>query len=131
MHICNHTVPPLPQIDDHHLFVQSLPPRTATSLHTIATTTKYNHNHHHHTVPVAMCSYSSVCTLVNALVLQGKTPPSCTVSKTILGTSMEAGCSDQMQLAQGHLNADLALVHLHLVLHPNHIQCKLQYTMVI
>ena len=31
--------------------------------------------------------------------------------KTILGTSIGAGCSKQMQLAQGHyLNADLALV---------------------
>ena len=31
--------------------------------------------HYHHTVPVAMCAYSFVHTLVNALVLQGKTPP--------------------------------------------------------
>ena len=29
----------------------------------------------HHTVQVAMCAYSFVRTLVNALVLQGKTPP--------------------------------------------------------
>ena len=97
------------------------------------------HNHHHHTVQVAMCAYSFVRTLVNALVLQGKTPPAqvaagdddhdCKWSifaswwkekhhqrklhsvKTILGTSIGAGCSNQMQLAQGHhLNADLALV---------------------
>ena len=99
----------------------------------------YIYNHHRHTVQVAMCAYSFVRTLVNALVLQGKTPPAqvaagdddhdCKWSifaswwkekhhqrklhsvKTILGTSIGAGCSNQMQLAQGHhLNADLALV---------------------
>ena len=30
---------------------------------------------YHHTVQVAMCAYSFVHTLVNVLVLQGKTPP--------------------------------------------------------
>ena len=30
---------------------------------------------YHHTVQVAMCAYSFVRTLVNVLVLQGKTPP--------------------------------------------------------
>ena len=84
-----------------------------------------------------MCAYSFVHTLVNVLVLQGKTPPAqvaagdddhdCKWSifagwwmekhhqrklhsvKTTLGTSIGAGCSNQMQLAQGHhLNADLA-----------------------
>ena len=76
-----------------------------------------------------MCAYSFVRTLVNALVLQGKTPPAqvaagdddhdCKWSifaswwkekhhqhklrsvKTILGTSIGAGCSNQMQVAQG------------------------------
>ena len=75
-----------------------------------------------------MCAYSFVRT-VNALVLQGKTPPAqvaagdddhdCKWSifaswwkekhhqrklrsvKTILGTSIGAGCSNQMQVAQG------------------------------
>ena len=84
---------------------------------------------HHHTVQVAMCAYSFVRTLVNALVLQGKTPPAqvaagddhheCKWSifaswwkekhhqrkfhsvKTILGTSIGAGCSNQIQVAQG------------------------------
>ena len=84
---------------------------------------------YHHTVQVAMCAYSFVRTLVNALVLQGKTPPAqvaagddyhdCKWSifaswwkekhhqrklhsvKTILGTSIGAGCSNQMQVAQG------------------------------
>ena len=89
---------------------------------------------------VAMCAYSFVRTLVNALVLHGKTPPAQVVAgdddhdckwsifaswwkekhhqcklhsvNTILGTSIGAECSNQMQLAQGHhLNADLALVH--------------------
>ena len=88
-----------------------------------------HHNHHHHTVQVAMCAYSFVRTLVNALVLQEKTPPAqvaagdddhdCKWSifaswwkekhhqrklrsvKTILGTSIGAGCSNQMQVAQG------------------------------
>ena len=84
---------------------------------------------YHHTVQVAMCAYSFVRTLVNALVLQGKTPPAqvaagdddhdCKWSifaswwkekhhqrklhsvNTILGTSIGAGCSNQMQVAQG------------------------------
>ena len=88
----------------------------------------YHHNHHH-TVQVAMCAYSFVNTLVNALVLQGKTPPAqvaagddhhdCKWSifaswwkekhhqrklhsvKTILGTSIGVGCSNQIQVAQG------------------------------
>ena len=87
------------------------------------------HSHHHHTVQVAMRAYSFVRTLVNALVLQGKTPPAqvaagdddhdCKWSifaswwkekhhqrklhsvNTILGTSIGAGCSNQMQVAQG------------------------------
>ena len=74
-----------------------------------------------------MCAYSFVRTLVNALVLQGKTPPAqvaagdddhdCKWSifaswwkekhhqrklhsvNTILGTSIGAGCSNQMQVA--------------------------------
>ena len=84
-------------------------------------------------------------TLVNALVLQGKTPPAqvaagdddhdCKWSifaswwkekhhqrklhsvNTILGTSIGAGCSNQMQLAQGHhlLMQILPLCYLHLV----------------
>ena len=85
--------------------------------------------YHHHTVQVAMCAYSFVHTLVNALVLQGKTPPAqvaagdddhdCKWSifaswwkekhhqrklhsvNTIMGTSIGAGCSNQMQVAQG------------------------------
>ena len=84
---------------------------------------------YNHTVQVAMCAYSFVGTLVNALLLQGKTPPAqvaagdddhdCKWSifaswwkekhhqrklhsvNTILGTSIGAGCSNQMQVAQG------------------------------
>ena len=98
----------------------------------------YDH-HHHHTVQVAMRAYSFVCTLANALVLQENTPPAqvaagdddhdCKWSifasgwkekhhqhklysvKTILGTSIGAGRSNQMELAQGHhLNADLIYI---------------------
>ena len=77
----------------------------------------------------AVCAYLFVSTSVNALVLQGKTPPAqvaagdddhdCKWSifaswwkekhhqhklhsvKAILGTSIGAGCSNQMQVVQG------------------------------
>ena len=83
---------------------------------------------YHHTVQVAICVYSFVSTLVNALVLRGKTAPvqvavhddhhECKYSicaswwgvkhhqhklhsvKIILGTSIGAGCSNQVQVAQ-------------------------------
>ena len=88
------------------------------------------HHHHHHTMQVTMCAYSFVHTLVNALVLQGKTSPAqvavednhheckCSIFaswwkekhhqrklhsvKTILGASIGVGCSNEMQVAQGH-----------------------------
>ena len=61
MHVLyNHTViPPLPHIEDHYLHM----------LHT-ATTTTYNHH-----ISMQMHNYLFMCTLVNALMLQGKTPP--------------------------------------------------------
>ena len=87
------------------------------------------HYNHLHTAQVAVCAYSFMRTLANALVLQGKAPPAqvaagdddhyCKWSifaswwkekhhqrklhrvKTILGTSIGAGCSNQMQVAQG------------------------------
>ena len=91
-----------------------------------------------------MCAYSFVRTLVNALVLQGKTPPAqvaagddhhdCKWSifaswwkekyhqrklhsvNTILVTSIGAGCSNQMQVAQGQICIKVVpLCKLHLV----------------
>ena len=60
--------------------------------HTIPTTTfKYHHNHHHHTVQVAMCAYSFVRTLVNALVLQGITPPAQVAAGPVMTTMTASG----------------------------------------
>ena len=103
----------LPHIDDHHLHVQPLPQHT--------TTTTYNHNHHIKIPPQPPPPHSAscnVCLFVCAHISKCTSAPmKITTSASCSTTSIGAGCSNQMQLAQGHhLNADLALVlYLHLV----------------
>ena len=62
----------------------------------------HNHHHYHHTVQVA---YSFVWTLVNVLVLQGRTPPAQVAHvqcQDHLEHKFTAGCRIEMQVAQGH-----------------------------
>ena len=129
MHIYSHTViPPLPHIDDYHLYVQ--PPPLP---HMTTTIWKYNHHHDIKIQPPPHSASCNVCLFVCAHISKcGSAPRKNTTSascsewwrlwlqveyfrylvegkhhqrklhsvNTILGTSIGTGCSNQMQLAQ-------------------------------
>ena len=69
---------------------------------------------HYHTVQVAMCAYSFVCTLVNALVLQGKKKHQ---RKLQVITTMSA--SGVFALVDGRKNT----LHFLVWLHPSILHC--------